>query len=184
MFEEYFRGLKLAAPSARTFHLRIFLFFDMIQEPLTPAEYADGCDFFRTSRCCSACQQRVLTQKRCTSALASARLFDRMQPHSAASSSTSMLLSGCCSSGSKGGTVGSLCCSGMERMRKEANSATEWDTSSLGSNASMESAGTGAPRFKNEQAAIAAAEVMKLHREEVRAQPGLPCAPIGTRAPV
>lgn len=52
MFEEYFRGLKLAAPTARTFHLRVFLFFDMIQEPLTPAEYADGCDFFRTSRCC------------------------------------------------------------------------------------------------------------------------------------
>ena len=51
MFEEYFRGLKLAAPTARTFHLRVFLFFDMIQEPLTPAEYADGCDFFRTSRC-------------------------------------------------------------------------------------------------------------------------------------
>ncbi len=49
MFEEYFRGLKLAAPE-RTFHLRIFLFFDMIQEPLTPAEYADGCEFFRTSR--------------------------------------------------------------------------------------------------------------------------------------
>lgn len=50
MFEEYFRGLKVASSTAKTFHLRVFLFFDLIQEPLTPAEYADGYDFFRTSR--------------------------------------------------------------------------------------------------------------------------------------
>lgn len=50
MFEEYFRGLNLPGTPAKTFRLRVFLFFDMIQEPLTPAEYEDGCAFFRTSR--------------------------------------------------------------------------------------------------------------------------------------
>ncbi len=51
MFEEYFRGLNLPGTPAHTFRLRVFLFFDMIQEPLTPAEYEDGCAFFRTARC-------------------------------------------------------------------------------------------------------------------------------------
>ena len=42
----------------------------------------------------------------------------------------------------------------------------EWDASSLGSGGSMESAGTNAlHRLKNEQAKVAAAEVMKLHWE-------------------
>lgn len=51
MFEEYFRGLNLPGTPAQTFKLRVFLFFDMIQEPLTPAEYEDGCAFFCTARC-------------------------------------------------------------------------------------------------------------------------------------
>ena len=56
MFEEYFRGLNLPGTPAKTFRLRVFLFFDMIQEPLTPAEYEDGCAFFRTARCtCHSC---------------------------------------------------------------------------------------------------------------------------------
>lgn len=50
MFEEYYRGLKLPGTPSKTFRLRVFLFFDMIQEPLTPDEYADGCAFFRTAR--------------------------------------------------------------------------------------------------------------------------------------
>ncbi|CAL8468355.1 g7895 [Coccomyxa elongata] len=49
MYEEYFRGLNLPGTPANTFRLRVFLFFDMIQEPLTPAEYEDGCAFFRTA---------------------------------------------------------------------------------------------------------------------------------------
>ena len=53
----------MASPTGKTFHLRVFLFFDMIQEPLTPAEYADGFDFFRTSRCDSASTRSALVQQ-------------------------------------------------------------------------------------------------------------------------
>lgn len=63
-----------------------------------------------------------------------------------------------------------IACSGVERTRKEAVAHAEWDASSFGSNASMESAGTNSHRLKhghaaNEQAAIAAAQVMTLHWE-------------------
>lgn len=51
-------------------------------------------------------------------------------------------------------------------QRREAPSYTEWDASSFGSNASMESAGTHAHRGKNhEQAICAAKDVLDLYRE-------------------
>lgn len=51
-------------------------------------------------------------------------------------------------------------------QRKEAPSYTEWDASSFGSNASMESAGTNAHRCKNnEQAVCAAKDVLDIYRE-------------------
>ena len=57
--------------------------------------------------------------------------------------------------------------SGVERMRR-VTSCVDWDASSLGSAGSMESVGTQAmQRLKDEQAKVAAADVLELHQWEV-----------------
>ena len=49
MIKEYFGGVA-KSNSAACSRLSVYLFFDLNQEPLTPAEYQDGCSFFRSSR--------------------------------------------------------------------------------------------------------------------------------------
>ena len=49
MIKEYFGGVAKSKNAACS-RLSVYLFFDRNQEPLTPAEYQDGCSFFRSSR--------------------------------------------------------------------------------------------------------------------------------------
>ena len=49
MIKEYFGGVAKSKAAACS-RLSVYLFFDLNQEPLTPAEYQDGCTFFRSSR--------------------------------------------------------------------------------------------------------------------------------------
>ena len=49
MIKEYFGGVAKSKVGGAS-RLSVYLFFDLNQEPLTPAEYQDGCSFFRSSR--------------------------------------------------------------------------------------------------------------------------------------
>ena len=49
MVREYFSGLAKSKGTSG-YRLSVYLFFDNTQEPLTPAEYQDGYNFFKTSR--------------------------------------------------------------------------------------------------------------------------------------
>jgi hypothetical protein len=49
MVREYFGGLAKSKGTSG-YRLSVYLFFDNTQEPLTPAEYQDGYNFFKTSR--------------------------------------------------------------------------------------------------------------------------------------
>lgn len=49
MVREYFGGLAKSKGTSG-YRLSVYLYFDNTQEPLTPAEYQDGYNFFKTSR--------------------------------------------------------------------------------------------------------------------------------------